>query len=131
VKLILDFTIFFLNRSKGNLRAFPMHIDGPIKTFAEFNNDNCRNGYLYFNQKDDLRISVMPSKRILDTPWPLQKIPFKQTGRILLFSSPISEMSIAAAADVQPRWTSLFYMYSLSFFSAFLMLSCRKQGNIL
>ena len=58
-----------------------MNIDGPIKTFAEFNNDNCRNGYLYFNQKDDLRISVMPSKRILDTPWPLQKIPFKQTGK--------------------------------------------------
>lgn len=74
----------FINRSKGNLRAFPMNIDGPIKTFAEFNNDNCRNGYLYFNQKDDLRISVMPSKRILDTHWPLQKIPFKQTGKILL-----------------------------------------------
>ena len=58
-----------------------MTIDGPIKTFAEFNNDNCRNGYLYFNQRDDLRISMMPSKRILDTPWPLQRIPFKQTGR--------------------------------------------------
>ena len=58
-----------------------MNIDGPIKTFAEFNNENCRNGYLYFNQKDDLRISVMPAKRSLDTPWPLQKIPFKQTGR--------------------------------------------------
>ena len=61
-----------------------MNIDGPIKTFAEFNNDNCRHGYLYFNQKDDLRIAVMPSKRILDTPWPLQKIPFKQTGRTTL-----------------------------------------------
>lgn len=57
-----------------------MNIDGAIKTFAEFNNDNCRNGYLYFNQKDDLRISVMPTKRSLDTPWALQKIPFKQTG---------------------------------------------------
>lgn len=60
-----------------------MNIDGSIKTFAEFNNENCRNGYLYFNQKDDLRISVMPSKRILDTPWPLQKIPFKQTGLLM------------------------------------------------
>ncbi|CAF4274067.1 unnamed protein product, partial [Rotaria magnacalcarata] len=71
--------------SKGNLRAFPMNIDGPIKTFAEFNNNNCRNGYLYFNQKDDLRISVMPSKRILDTPWPLHKIPFKQTVHFLCY----------------------------------------------
>ena len=75
---------FAFNRSKGNLRAFPMNVDGPIKTFAEFNNNNCRNGYLYFNQKDDLRISVMPSKRMLDTPWPLQKIHFKQTSRIKL-----------------------------------------------
>ncbi len=79
---LIDIEILY--RSKGNLRPFPMNIDGPIKTFAEFNNDNCRNGYLYFNQKDDLRISVMPSKRILDTPWPLQKIPFKQTGKIRL-----------------------------------------------
>jgi cleavage and polyadenylation specificity factor subunit 1 len=92
-----------MNRSKGNLRAFPMNIDGPIKTFAEFNNDNCRNGYLYFNQKDDLRISVMPSKRILDTPWSLQKIPFKQTGKISFFSN----------------LKFLFF-----FFSSFLMLSC-------
>ena len=76
----INFVFFLINRSKGNLRAFPMNIDGPIKTFAEFNNDNCRNGYLYFNQKDDLRIAVMPSKRILDTSWPLQRIPFKQTG---------------------------------------------------
>ncbi len=67
-----------------------MNIDGPIKTFAEFNNDNCRNGYLYFNQRDDLRISVMPSKRILDTSWSLQKIPFKQTSRIL--NRPISKL---------------------------------------
>jgi cleavage and polyadenylation specificity factor subunit 1 len=87
--MIEVFLNYLINRSKGNLRAFPMNIDGPIKTFAEFNNDNCRNGYLYFNQKDDLRISVMPSKRILDTPWSLQKIPFKQTGRKIFFFSSI------------------------------------------
>lgn len=81
-----------------------MNVDGPIKTFAEFNNNNCRNGYLYFNQKDDLRISVMPSKRILDTPWPLQKIPFKQTGRTIL---------------------DLYISYHILFiFSTFLVLSC-------
>ncbi|CAF0866518.1 unnamed protein product [Adineta steineri] len=76
---------YWLIWSKGNLRSFPMNIDGPIKTFAEFNNANCRNGYLYFNQRDDLRISIMPSKRILDTPWPLQKIPFKQTVHFLCY----------------------------------------------
>ncbi|CAF5211727.1 unnamed protein product, partial [Rotaria magnacalcarata] len=31
---------YWLIWSKGNLRAFPMNIDGPIKTFAEFNNNN-------------------------------------------------------------------------------------------
>ncbi|CAF4734805.1 unnamed protein product [Rotaria sp. Silwood1] len=76
---------YWLIWSKGNLRAFPMNVDGAIKTFAEFNNNSCPNGYLYFNQKDDLRISVMPSKRILDTPWPLQKIPFKQTVHFLCY----------------------------------------------
>ncbi|UJR31418.1 hypothetical protein I4U23_018911 [Adineta vaga] len=76
---------YWLIWSKGNLRAFPMNIDGPIKTFAAFNNDNCRNGYLYFNQRDDLRISMMPSKRILDTPWPLQRIPFKHTVHFLCY----------------------------------------------
>ena len=93
---------YWLIWSKGCLRSFPMNIDGPIKTFAEFNNDNCRNGYLYFNQKDDLRISVMPSKRTLDTPWPLQKIPFKQTCKILSFNL-------------------IFHIFS---FSTFSMLSC-------
>ena len=69
-----------------------MSIDGPVKTFAEFNNDNCRHGYLYFNQKDDLRIAVMPSKRLLDTPWPLHKIPFKQTGKEGAFNGTITSL---------------------------------------
>lgn len=60
-----------------------MNIDGPIKTFAEFNYTSCRHGYLYFNQRNELRIAVMPSKRLLDAPWPLQRIPFKQTGKMI------------------------------------------------
>jgi len=98
-----------INRSKGNLRSFPMNIDGPIKTFAEFNNENCRNGFLYFNQRDDLRISVMPSKRVLDTHWPLQRIPMKQTGKL-------DEMSS-------------FVKSKIFRFSTFSLLSCRKQSK--
>lgn len=76
---------YWLIWSKGFLRAFPMNIDGPIKTFAEFNHTSCRHGFLYFNQRNELRIAVMPSKRLLDTPWPLQKIPFKQTVHFLSY----------------------------------------------
>lgn len=88
-----------------------MSIDGPIKTFAEFNNDTCRHGYLYFNQRDDLRIAVMPSKRLLDTPWPLHKIPFKQTGNERSF-----------------RW---YDDLTLTPSSPFVMLSCGEQGKSL
>ncbi|CAF1195327.1 unnamed protein product [Adineta ricciae] len=100
---------YWLIWSKGNLRTFPMNIDGPIKTFAEFNNDNCRNGYLYFNQRDDLRISMMPSKRILDTPWPLQRIPFKQTVHFLCYHV---ESKLYAATISTNEYTNILVLPS-------------------
>ncbi|CAF1084494.1 unnamed protein product, partial [Didymodactylos carnosus] len=71
--------------SKGNIRSFPMTIDGPIKAFAQFNDENCKKGFLYFNQKDDLRIAVMPTQRILDSYWPLQKITLRMTVHYLCY----------------------------------------------
>jgi cleavage and polyadenylation specificity factor subunit 1 len=37
--------------SRGEFRAHPMHIDGPIPCFAPFHNVNCSQGFLYFNNK--------------------------------------------------------------------------------
>ena len=71
-----------------------MNIDGPVKTFAEFNSEQCQHGYLYFNQNDELRFAIMPTKRLLDTPWPLHKIPFKQTGRLTNMNDDIGVMNV-------------------------------------
>lgn len=81
-----------------------MNIDGMVKNFAEFNSGGCSRGYLYFNQKDQLRIAIMPPKRLFDTPWPLQKIPFKETGK--------HEISMN------------FFETNSYFSSSYLMLSC-------
>ena len=36
--------------SRGELRAHPMGIDGPVPCFAPFHNVNCPQGFLYFNR---------------------------------------------------------------------------------
>ena len=33
------------------MRVHPMFIDGPISSFASFNNINCPKGFLYFNKE--------------------------------------------------------------------------------
>ena len=33
------------------MRVHPMFIDGPISSFASFNNVNCPKGFLYFNKE--------------------------------------------------------------------------------
>ena len=37
--------------SRGALRAHPMNIDGAVTCFAPFHNVNCPKGFLYFNKK--------------------------------------------------------------------------------
>ena len=38
--------------SRGELRAHPMGIDGPVPCFAPFHNVNCPQGFLYFNRSE-------------------------------------------------------------------------------
>ena len=37
--------------SRGTLRCHPMNVDGHVTSFVPFHNINCRNGFLYFNNK--------------------------------------------------------------------------------
>lgn len=46
-----DYPHWIFLTGRGELRAHPMTIDGPIKSFAPFNNVNCPQGFLYFNRK--------------------------------------------------------------------------------
>lgn len=46
-----DYPNWLFLTGRGELRAHPMNIDGPVKSFAAFNNVNCPQGFLYFNKK--------------------------------------------------------------------------------
>ena len=37
--------------ARGHLSIHPMYIDGPVQSFAPFNNVNCPSGFLYFNKE--------------------------------------------------------------------------------
>ena len=64
---------------RGELRTHPMPIDGSVPCFAAFNNVNCPQGFIYFNRKNELRISVLPTHLSYDAQWPVRKIPLKST----------------------------------------------------
>ncbi|XP_065344117.1 cleavage and polyadenylation specificity factor subunit 1 [Cloeon dipterum] len=71
--------------SRGELRAHPMHIDGPIPCFAPFHNVNCSQGFLYFNNKSELRICVLPTHLSYDAPWPCRKVPLRCTAHFVAY----------------------------------------------
>ena len=45
--------------SRGALRAHPMNIDGAVTCFAPFHNVNCPKGFLYFNKKVLIILSLL------------------------------------------------------------------------
>lgn len=71
--------------SRGELRLHPMLIDGPIRCFAAFHNVNCPQGFLYFNKKAELRISVLPTHLNYDAFWPVRKVPLRCTVHFVTY----------------------------------------------
>ncbi|KAL1123917.1 hypothetical protein AAG570_001687 [Ranatra chinensis] len=71
--------------SRGELRMHPMYIDGPIICFAPFHNVNCPQGFLYFNNKNELRICVLPTHLSYDAPWPVRKVPLRCTPHFVTY----------------------------------------------
>lgn len=49
-----DYPHWIFLTGRGELRTHPMGIDGPVTSFAPFNNINCPQGFLYFNRKVSL-----------------------------------------------------------------------------
>lgn len=70
---------------RGQLRLHPMPIDNRIVSFAQFHNVNCPKGFLYFNKKDELRISVLPPHLSYDAYWPVRKVALKATPQHIAF----------------------------------------------
>ncbi|XP_030753926.1 cleavage and polyadenylation specificity factor subunit 1 [Sitophilus oryzae] len=70
---------------RGELRVHPMIIDGEVINFAPFNNINCPEGFLYFNQKSELRIGILPTHLSYDAPWPVRKVPLRCTPHFITY----------------------------------------------
>jgi cleavage and polyadenylation specificity factor subunit 1 len=77
---------------KGELRTHLFNDDslaynaGSIKCFAEFNNVNCPNGFLYFNISDEnLKISTFPEDFCVDFDSPMQKVTLRSTPMQIVY----------------------------------------------
>ena len=70
---------------RGEMRTHPMPIDGSVPSFASFHNVNCPQGFIYFNRKSELRISVLPSHLSYDAPWPVRKVPLRCTPHFVAY----------------------------------------------
>jgi cleavage and polyadenylation specificity factor subunit 1 len=99
---------------QGWLFTHPMYIDGPVNTFAMFNNQNCPKGFLYFNQEGELRICVLPKAIQHDQYWPVRKVPLKATPHFVAYhpeakvhavitgeTFPVKQMPVIANDDVE------------------------------
>ncbi|CAL7948360.1 unnamed protein product [Xylocopa violacea] len=80
-----DYPHWIFLTGRGELRTHPMGIDGPVTSFAPFNNINCPQGFLYFNRKEELRICVLPTHLSYDAPWPVRKVPLRCTPHFVTY----------------------------------------------
>jgi len=77
---------------KGELRTHQFNDDsissnsGSIRCFAEFNNINCPNGFLYFNITDDnLKISTFNEQFNVDADCPMHKVSLRSTPTHIVY----------------------------------------------
>ncbi|CAG2173415.1 unnamed protein product [Oppiella nova] len=70
---------WFIMTYRGELRIHEMSIDGAVTCFAPFHNINCPKGFLYFNNKEELRICSLATHLNYDNSWPVRKVPLRCT----------------------------------------------------
>lgn len=72
---------------KGELRTHRLDTQTTVRSFAAFNNVNCPNGFLYFDESADLKIAVLPSYLSYDSDWPMRKVPMRCTPKQVCYHS--------------------------------------------
>lgn len=72
---------------RGRLLSHLMSVDGAVTSFANFNNVNCPAGFLYFNDKNELRISMLSSSVQYDCAWPCKKVAIRCTPHHIAYHS--------------------------------------------
>lgn len=77
---------FVFLTTRGELRTHRLYGDIQMKSFAAFNNVNCPNGFLYFDESFVLKIAVLPKYLAYDTNcWPLRKVPLRCSPTHLVY----------------------------------------------
>ncbi|XP_061384693.1 cleavage and polyadenylation specificity factor subunit 1 [Danaus plexippus] len=69
--------------SRGELRIHPLSDNAA--TFASFNNTNCPQGFMYFNDKGSLRICALPTHLSFEASWAVRKVPLRETPHSVTF----------------------------------------------
>lgn len=77
---------FLFLSPKGELRVHRTYGYTLMKSFAPFNNINCPNGFLYFDNSRELKISVLPNYLSYDAPWPVRKVPLRCSPRQIVYN---------------------------------------------
>ncbi|CAG2109128.1 unnamed protein product [Medioppia subpectinata] len=70
-------------KQSRELRIHEMSIDGAVTCFAPFHNMNCPKGFLYFNNKEELRICSLATHLNYDANWPVRKVPLRCTPHFI------------------------------------------------
>lgn len=71
--------------ARGELRFHRICDNTMIRSFAAFNNVNCPNGFIYFDDSSDLKISVLPNYLTYDSDWPMRKVPLRCTPKQICY----------------------------------------------
>ncbi|XP_055533699.1 cleavage and polyadenylation specificity factor subunit 1 [Wyeomyia smithii] len=76
---------FVFLTSRGELRSHRLYGKTIVKGFAPFNNVNCPNGFLYFDEHYELKIAVFPGYLSYDSIWPVRKIPLRSSPKQIVY----------------------------------------------
>ncbi|XP_053680866.1 cleavage and polyadenylation specificity factor subunit 1 isoform X1 [Anopheles nili] len=76
---------FLFLTAHGELRSHRLYSRTVMKAFAPFNNVNCPNGFLYFDEHYELKISIFPTYLSYDSVWPVRKIPLRSSPKQIVY----------------------------------------------
>ncbi|XP_035792501.1 cleavage and polyadenylation specificity factor subunit 1-like [Anopheles albimanus] len=76
---------FLFLTGHGELRSHRLYARTVMKAFAPFNNVNCPNGFLYFDEQYQLKISILPTYLSYDSVWPVRKIPLRSSPKQIVY----------------------------------------------
>lgn len=63
--------------TQGILRFHPMTLDQGVTSFASFHNINCYQGFIYLNDRQEMRICQLPAHISYDASCPVHKVSLK------------------------------------------------------